>query len=135
VCKPIFVPFLPKPSSADPEPPGSAGSNPNQLVQHTQPMADSKKTHKRIKIKPPKKSSPFHPHLSLFNKVTRLGIQKNSMRQKSQEFDSDQEKLSNYKNIKIYTYFDQRKIFFVDIQQNHIQTRKSPSKGESDKFQ
>ena len=37
--------------------------------------------------------------------LTRLGIDNKSVRQKSEEFESDQEKIGKYKKLNIYLYF------------------------------
>jgi hypothetical protein len=42
----------------------------------------------------------------IHTKITRLRIDKKSVRQKSEEFELDWEKISKYKKIKIYTYFE-----------------------------
>ena len=62
--------------------------------------------------------------------LTRLGIDNKSARQKSEEFESDQEKIGKYKKLNIYLYFEL--IFFYRYSKNHVHTLQDINKCPKD---
>lgn len=68
----------------------------------------------------------IQPHISRI--LTRLKINEKSTRLKSKEFESNREKISKCKSINIYTYFEIKNAFFIDIQSNHVHTMQNIDK-------